>query len=320
MNPERGIDAVDLVSGESLWRTDRAAKPLLHHEDRLVAQTEPVLGQAVLRIALLNTRQIGADPRFFDVPLPADVHPSIDDGMEFSFSAAASMHEGALVVSWWFRHGRITGPPPGPENHALDRKATGSVRIDVATGQIDAMDEIPAFPEPDLPAALMRREDAQGARGRVFRVGRVFVAIERATHEGRQRVSLKRWDAVTGEALADVTLFEGGLEFRSVSADGRHLLASRRASDGRTWEWAVYSLESGAKVAAPRHDTPGARFFVAGSRLVHETQVTGRMVGGQLVVEPGKLRAVDLETGSEVWSRAIRDTEYRGPLPPSTGR
>ena len=148
-----------------------------------------------------------------------------------------------------------------------------------------------------------------------------MVAIKRATYEGKQRVSLKRWDAETGEALADVTLFDNGLNFRSVSADKRHLLASRRdASDSRTWEWAVYSLETGAQVAELRHDTPAAWFFLSGSHLVHETDVTSRLVRDQVVVEPGKLRAVDLENGTEVWSHAIRDTKYRGPYPPRIAR
>lgn len=321
MNIQGGIDAVDLASGKLLWRTDRAAKPLLYHKDLLVAQTEPPVGQQFLRIALMNTREFATDPRFVDIPLPADVQATIDDGMESSFSAAARIHEGALVLSWHYTYRRITGPPPGPDDQALDRKAMGSVRIDIHTGQIDPIDEMAALPEPELPAAVIRLKDAQAPPGPVWRVSNVLVAIERAAYEGKQRVSLKRWDAETGEALADVTLFDGGLNFRSVSADKRHLLASRRdASDSRTWEWAVYSLETGVKIAELRHDTPGAWFFLSGSRLIHETNVTQRLVRGQEVGEPGKLRAIDLETGTEVWSHVIRDTKYRGPYPPRIAR
>jgi hypothetical protein len=321
MNPHRGIDAVDLASGKLIWRTERAAKPLLYYEDLLVAQTEPRVGQQFLRIALLNTREINVDPRFVDVPLPADVQATIDDSMESSFSTTARLHEGAIVLSWLYNYRRITGPPPGPDDQALDRKATGSVRIDMHTGQIDPIDEMVALPKSELPADVIRLKDAQTPPGPVWRVNNVLVAVERATYKGKQRVSLKRWDAETGEALADVTLFDNGLSFRSVSADKRHLLASRRdASDSRTWEWAVYSLETGAKVAELRHDTPAAWFFLSGSRLIHETNVTSRLVENRVVVEPGKLRAVDLETGTEVWSHAVRDTQYRGPYPPRTAR
>lgn len=321
MNIQGGIDAIDLASGRLLWRSDRAAKPLLFHEELLVAQTEPPVGRQFLRIALLNTREITAAPRFVDIPLPADVQATIDDGMESSFSAAARIHEGALVLSWRYTYRRITGPPPGPDDQALDREATGNVRIDIHTGQIKPIHEVAALSEPELPAALTQLKGAQAPTGPVWRVSNVLVSIKRATHEGKQRVSLQRWDAETGEMLAELTLFESGLNFRSVSADKRHLLASRRdVSNSRPWEWAVYSLETGAKVAELRHDTPAAWFFISGSRLIHETNATSRLVGGQVVVEPRKLRAVDLESGAEVWSHAIRDTTYQGPYPPRTGR
>lgn len=321
MNIEGGIDAVDLASGKLLWRTDRVAKPLLCHDDLLVAQTEPQVGQHFLRIALLKTRDITAGPRFVDIPLPADVQAMIDDRMESTFSTAARIREDTLVLSWHYTYRRITGPPPGPDDQALDRKTTGSVGIDIHTGRIHPINEVAALPEPELPATVTRLKDGQAPPGPVWRVGNVLVAIQRATHEGKQRVGLQRWDAKTGEALAGVTLFEGGLNFRSVSADKSHLLASRRAaSDSRAWEWAVYSLETGAQVAELRHDAPAAWFFLSGSRLIHETNVTSRLVRDQVVVEPGKLRAVDLVTGAEVWTHAIRDTRYRGPYLPNTAR
>lgn len=317
MNSERGIDAVDLTSGKMHWRTDRAAKPLLHYEERLLAQTEPGVGQQFLRIALLSTRNITADPLFIDIPLPAGVLATIDDGMESSFSAAVRVYEAALVLSWQYSYNPITGPPPDPDLQALDRKTTGSVRIDIHTGKISPIGEVTVLPELELPSAVVRLQEAQALPGRVWRVNDILVAIERSTHQGKQRVSLKRWDAKTGQALTDVTLFRSGLNFRSVSTDQRHLLASRRnAANSSIWEWAIFSLETGRKVAELKHDEPGARFFLSGSRLIHETNVIYRQIKGQVVVEPTKLRAINLETGTEVWSHAIRDTKYRGPYPP----
>ena len=234
MNPEHGIDAVDLVSGELLWRTDLAAKPLWRDEDQLVAQTEPSVGQQFLRIALLNTHNVATGPRYVDIPLPEGTQAAIDDEMESSFNATVRVYEGALVLNWQYTYIRVTGPPPSPDDQALERKATGSVRIDIHTGGIDPIDETAAQREPELPPALIRLKHAQALPGPLWRVRNVLVAIVRATYEGKQRVSLKRWDAETGEALADVILFDGGLNFRSVSADQRHLLASRRdVSDSR---------------------------------------------------------------------------------------
>ncbi len=321
MNPQGGIDAVDLASGKLLWRTDRASKPLLLHEGRLVAQTEPVPGLHVLRITLLGIRQSTADSRFVDIPLPEDVQASIDDGMESSFKATARMHEGALLLHWQSTHRRMTGPPPGPDQRASDRELTGSVLVEVDTGQIGAIDELPAHPELELPVTVARFQAAQAAPGIVRRVNDVLVVVQRTFQAGKERVGLKRWDAETGDELPEVTLYDGELSFRGVSADDRHLLASRRdASDSSLWEWAIYSLETGQRAAELREDTPAARFFLSGPVLIHETNVTVRRVAEQELVEPAKLRAIDLATGTEIWSRAIRDTKYRGPYPPRSVR
>jgi hypothetical protein len=43
MNTQGGMQSI--LPLEIAWRTDRAAKPLLCHEDLLVAQTEPPVGQ-----------------------------------------------------------------------------------------------------------------------------------------------------------------------------------------------------------------------------------------------------------------------------------
>ena len=316
MNVDRGIDAVDLGSGDLIWRTDQAAKPLWRHGDRLAAQTEPQAGRRSLRIALLNTGAVAEAPRFVDIPLPEGVQATVDDGMESSFGATVRTHEGAFLLSWRYANMRVTGPPPDPEQEASPRTASGNVLIDVRTGQFELVEELATPREPELPAAVTRFRDAQAAAVRVWRVNDVLVVVERTTHESKQRVALKRWDADSGNPLADVVLFEGGLSFRAVSEDERHLLASRRhESDPRFWEWVIYSLETGEKAAEIRQVMPSASFFLSGSSLIHETPVTSRKVNGQEVFEPGRLRAIDLDTGTEIWSRAIRDTKYRGPYP-----
>jgi hypothetical protein len=261
----------------------------------------------------LSTRDPAEQPRFVDVPLAGDVRASIDERMESSFDVAARVQAGALLLRWTHIERPVTGVP------GSDRTTTGAVRIDLPTGRVDPIDEMPAPPEPEPPAAIARLVEAREI-GPLRHVGAVWVAIDRTTQAGKQRVRLVRWNAGTGEALPDVTLFEDGTGFRSLSADERHLLASRRdPSDGRTWQWRVYSLETGARLAELRNEEPGARFLVAGSRLLHETNPTSRSVGSQVRVEPGRLRAVELEAGTEVWSHEIRDTRYRGSYPPREG-
>ena len=50
--------------------------------------------------------------------------------------------------------------------------------------------------------------------------------------------------------------------------------------------------------------------------VIYETPPAARQVQRNLTEEPLTIRAVDLSTGREVWSREVRDTTYLGPFPP----
>jgi hypothetical protein len=120
--------------------------------------------------------------------------------------------------------------------------------------------------------------------------------------------------------LPEITLPVEGLTVRYPSADYRHLLASKRVEDGdpaaENYLWRVISLETGERVAEAHHQVPGAWFFIWGDRLIHEARPQGHLVGDRWVGAPLRLRAIDLKTGAEVWTRPYRDTAYRGPYPP----
>jgi hypothetical protein len=55
MNPQGGIDAIGLASGNLLWTSRAAHKPLAVFDDRLAAQADPTGGSNFLPIILLET-------------------------------------------------------------------------------------------------------------------------------------------------------------------------------------------------------------------------------------------------------------------------
>jgi hypothetical protein len=104
-----------------------------------------------------------------------------------------------------------------------------------------------------------------------------------------------------------------------LSADGGHVLASERVADDSVWEkylWTIYDRSTGEPIGEFRTFRSLAPFFVSDSMVIYETPPAARQVQGNLIEEPLKIRAVDLSTGREVWSREVRDTAYRGPFPP----
>jgi hypothetical protein len=319
MKPQGGIDAVDLSSGKLVWTTTQAAKPLLLYGNLLVAQAEVSGRSGVLRIVGLNTKDGGKIGPHADVELPEGVSASIEDGLGTSFRASARIHEGALIVSWLFSEQPISGAYLGADATA-PRQVTGVARIELETGRVDplASDKAPPPNGRQLPDNIARLVESGALPGRLWRVGNILVTPARIRDKDGERIILKRWDGETGETLPEITFFSNGLTIRYPSADNRHLLMSKLVeTDPQVkYLWVIFSLETGTRVAEVRNFEPAAWFFISGSSLIHEVQPQSRLVKGVGIEEPRKLRAINLESGAELWNWPIRDTAYRGSYPP----
>ncbi len=108
-----------------------------------------------------------------------------------------------------------------------------------------------------------------------------------------------------------------GVQFSS--ADGAHVMVSRRVADDRVFdkhEWSLFTSADGGSIGQARQASSYTPFGVVGVYLLHETRPSLRRQDGDLVHQPLALRAVDLSRGVIVWKRAVRDGTYRGPLPP----
>jgi len=319
MNPQRGIDAVDLSSGKLICTTAKAAKPLFLYGDLLVAQAETSDRRGVLRIVILDAKDKGGLGLEAEIALPEGVWASIDDGLGTSFWASARIHEGALIVSWFFAEQLLSGANLRPDATA-PRQITGAARIDLKTGRVERLkaDELPPLPIAALPGNVAQLVASGVLAGPVWHVGGVAATIQRASDTGGQRTILRRWNLDTGEPLPDVVLFGRELTFRYPSANGRHLLTSKLVETDPhvKYLWVIFSLETGGRVAEVRNHSPAAWFFVSGSRLIYESPLQRRLVDGAWAEEPRKLRAIDLVSGAELWNWPIRDTAYRGPYPP----
>jgi hypothetical protein len=302
MNPGGGIDAVALSGGAVLATTARAAKPLLLYDGTLLAQAKGKDG--VLSLAGLRAKDL--EPEFtVDVPLPSGIQAGVDDGLGASFYVSARRDGDVILVPWRSIQRRITGVPT--EEPA--RLSTGFARIDPRDGRLIASGE----GEPSTPENAEREILGPSATPHCDSGGLV-AAIE---YSG-DRVMLRRWNKA-GEPLPEIKLFDGELTFRNFSRDCRHLLASK-AENG--WNWYIYSVATGKRVAEIHGSEPGTEFFVWENSLIYEAPGVIRPTRGQLtLVEPERLVAIDF-TGKELWARPIGETAYLRPPPsgrPETG-
>lgn len=272
MNPQHGIDAIELASGKLRWSSNAAAKPLAVSGDKLLAQGEPSGDGSTLPIMILDAKS-GALLKKLDLALPPGVMASVDRMMESSFEDGARLEQDVALVWWTFSYRKVSGVArPGPNGARTD---TGGARIDLQTGNIVSLNA--------------------------------------------EQVAAQREAASASTKHADLAP-EPGYNVAFPSGDGRFLLAWKflgaDATGIQSYRWRIYSLDSRRVVAEVSMPTSAAPFTVSDSLLIYVSSPSGRRVGGAWTQEPLQLRAIDIKSGTERWKRPIRDTAFRGMLPP----
>jgi len=81
--------------------------------------------------------------------------------------------------------------------------------------------------------------------------------------------------------------------------------------------WSIYSVVTGELIGDIQMNKSAMPFSIVEGNLLLASAPFGHRVNGAWVDEPPKLRLLDLTSGAEIWSKPIRDTLYRGPVPSS---
>lgn len=283
MSPKGGIEALELATGNVLWKSRDAARPLLVRNGTLLAQASPD-GPGKLVLVVLDTRQ-GAARQRVSLPIPASLRANPVDGPSQSFRTHAFAAEDSAVVTWTAQDGRsLQGIlPPTEEPTSTDSAAP-----------VNATGAAQAGPQPLRGAA------------------RLDLGTGRA-------VAMKYEEALQTQAVSVRTPFNRAADLRQLgSLDGQHILRSERSKNGSLatrYRWTITD-KAGATVGTVEAPVSMAPFVVSGTRLFYVAQPLARKEGTRMIQEPLRLRSLDLQTGAELWNQPVIDSTYRGPFPP----
>ncbi|HEY2827518.1 MAG TPA: hypothetical protein VGJ04_07965 [Pirellulales bacterium] len=145
-----GIEAVDMESGQAIWESKEAQRPLALAGDQVIAQAPR--GQAkinVINVVILDAPSGKVVAHAQPIILPDWV--AVDGGIGLSFSSSGTIDGNELVLSWHaerqFAKG-VTfagGAPPTQEAMAAARKIeSGIARVDLTSGVASVtLDRIP---------------------------------------------------------------------------------------------------------------------------------------------------------------------------------
>jgi hypothetical protein len=130
-----------------------------------------------------------------------------------------------------------------------------------------------------------------------------------------------RLDLGTGKIVAaaagEVVGAAGEVDAGRFSLAGRYALAAERIEGTlNDYRWTLAERATGKVVGV--FDVPAslAPLTVAGSAVVYLARPSMRVEKGERRSEPLRLRALDLSTGAELWTREVRDLRFHGPFPP----
>ena len=287
MRPARGIDAVELGSGDVRWSADIAAKPLLAVGDVLIAQGE-AREAGRLEIVSLDARTGIPGKLAAQVDLPDGLMAQLHDTPLGSFRVQAYKTGNQVTLSW-------------------QASTTG----DAAQGYLPSSEESMV---PSIDGSQQAQQVAPVQKA--AKVQRGAVALDLASGS----VGLATKSAAAPRSLDILQQKMAGLEGQQyVSADGRHVLASVRDATASVWEgyrWQIYTRDGGKRLGSFAHSASAAPFVVADRSLVFVSQPYFKRQDDDIVAVPMKLRAIDLMSGTEVWTTEVDDSAFRGSYAP----
>jgi hypothetical protein len=103
------------------------------------------------------------------------------------------------------------------------------------------------------------------------------------------------------------------------SNDDLYYMVPKRTGEANVrfpYEWEIFDASNGTKLGFVSADTTWMPFSIQGDLVIQVAQPYIFYDGQDYQVDNLHLRVMNLKTQKEVWRMDIRDTTYRGPLPP----
>ena len=295
--PSNELAAIDIRTGAALWRTTRAAFPLLARGNRILALLPPVSGKPGWLTAVLDA---GSGAILSRLPPWGDGAGTVGEGMGTSVTLEGVSNGGRDYVAWRSRRQQISGVP-GRYPTYFD---SGAAEVDlIRTTLIPLPQGIPHR------ALAIHVDQPAGYHTDAFEVeDHVAVAARVYVNPGFQLV-LHRW---RGQSQLPDVMVGGSPQYNdaiSVSQDRRHVLGivqDPAALRRYRYNIAAFATVTGQSVGRLASDAYPATFVVWDRRLIYFV--------------PDRVAIGDLATARSLYQWTLRDLRYHGSYPPAARR
>ena len=287
----KGIDAIDLATGEARWRSTHAQRPLFIAGDTLFA-----LAYQADSFAVVGLDKTGKGETVFrsgKVKTPAWAKPSGAAGQ--AFGVVWIRQKQTLVVSWRARQRGRRG-----------KEARGSARVDLINGRVEPLGEArheapPLALPPMLEKLSVRWHRAVG--------GQVVAVTEEETAPPKNgvrsiRLLLRSWNERTGKEGPAKELAKGSRPRLIAGLDGLHLWVRDAGDPGaeEPEDWRVFSSLDGHAVGRVPFVAGTAQALLAEGRAYCLANASGGTLLAGEAARGFVLHAIDPKTGKETWT------------------
>jgi hypothetical protein len=329
---EDAITAVDLKTGQQLWRSAEASLPLLMVDSRLVALAFVPGRPNAVRFVVLDAGRAG-QRSFVSEPVLFPPWLSVETASPEEFSCHVRLDGNAVVLDWKAHARYRGGAAPSPEIERQARQASaGTVQFDLGSGRgaLHARTDSPVRPTPATPevvaSAPYRTNSHWSTEPWVAGSKRATLSQDETGTE--PTLQLTTWDRTSGKDAVTIPLATGSGLVPTVTPDGRYLFVVQpSASTASTGDqrWLVFSVETGQVLARLEYENGAGWPCVLGDRVYYLVQGSPQVGTGDTSVRPWALMTRRLATGEQLWvltlaSRAVsRPAALRqsiGPRPP----
>lgn len=314
-NISKGIDAIDLSNGKTLWTTNEASYPLLATGKWLAAQKSLPEQSNVFQIAKLDTEKKGSVLLLSDpIVFPDWVLVQPQNEQDFSFTVHYS--EPALDLKWQAQSRYRGGAyPPSYILQQAAQESSGIVHIDMQSGKVEML------PSTDQGSARPSETPLEEQFGSGWWIAgqNLSVLVWEESH-GQQVLQLRtrrRMLNSMGENV--VELARGKALVSYVTPDGCYILVypdvPMQLRSRRKQPWWIFSAETGHLLAKLSYEVGTQAASIFNSKIYYLVNKEVDSIAEGVTLLRSVLKAKDLNSDKLLWEHILQEQSTQNPPP-----